>query len=300
MSQISQIKAQVFKTDNYEAWRDGCNPIPYIGVSTDYESQGERWQVPIINAGVVVAYEETYEDASLISGAFKTVRLRNKQDGHIMYILGTETEWIDFANNCCGETPEMTEVEIPSPLIEDEPCCDSTIVATECSYEFNTTAPVLVVGQKLTLTGDNNGVEFTPAAPGAGFANVAAALAWAIANWGAYGTFTAVGTLGIKLTTDSISKGNFNMALLAQAWCMTIVVADEFDTVKNLNVASSLGKTVVVATATQVITEIKDYFADGVLTAFSATKINYFGTGVPNGILSGTTVVRSFVAGACA
>lgn len=294
-----QVKAQVFKTGNYEPWREGCNPLPYTGVSSDFISQGERWMVPIIEHGIVAAYEETYEDASAISGAFKAVRLQNNINNDIIYILGTETQWLNNANACCGATPVMDSVTIPSPLIEQEPCCNTTLTESVCSYEFRSAAPPFVAGQKLTVTGDNNGTAFTPSAPGAGFASVAAALAWVQANWGAYGTWTAEGTNGIKLASATVSIGNFNMTLLSQSWCMTIVAAETFDTAKNRNVAFAVGKVVTVATAAQVITEIAPYFADGVLSAFSTTKIQYVGTGFPNGILLGTTPVRSFVAGAC-
>jgi G3E family GTPase len=81
---------------------------------------------------------------------------------------------------------------------------------------------------------------------------------------------------------------------------LTIAAAQQFNQVKNGSRTFDLDTTITVVDAAQVIALIKDYFADGTLTAFSATKIQYVGKNVPGGILNSGANVATFAAGACA
>lgn len=302
MSQIKAIKAQVFKSATYDIWRDGCNPIPYQAVSTDFDSEGERWMVPQVVNGVVESYEETYEDASAITDAFKAVRLKHPITGDVIYILGTEADWLDRVNECCGDTPTMPEITLPAPNLDEAPCCETEITESDCSYSYNDTVGEIAAGQKIQLAGSNDGVAFTPVSDVAGFASYAAAITWANANWSAYGAFTAIKddagvTVGIKFTSSTVSKGAFKVSLLAQKYCLTVVVGDKFDKVTNNGVQTALPAEITVVDADQVIAAIKDYFGDATLTAFSATKINFVSTGIPLGYQG--TNSRSVVAGVC-
>lgn len=304
MGAINQVKAQVFKAGNgFEPWQDGCNPLPFQGVSCDYESQGERWMVPVVSGGAVQSYDESFEDPEQ-ADAFKAVRLVSKADGTIIYILGTEDQWLDACNGCCGETPAMDSVTIPDANLDGPVCCETEITESDCEYILNSAAGEIAAGQLIQLSGSVDGVPFTPVSDAAGFASYAAAITWANSNWSAYGVFTAIKdaatgatTVGIKLTSDTIKNGSFEVSLKSQSFCLTIVAGDKFDTIKHNGVDYPLGEEITVVDATQVIKAIKDYFADGALTAFSALKINYAGTGVPVNY-SGTNT-RTFASGAC-
>jgi hypothetical protein len=303
-----QIKVQPFIANNYELWRQAnCNPLPSQGLNCEgQESQGQMWAVPITRNGAVDAYEFTYEDASTTAGAFKVVKTRNLISGDTMIILGDETEFLTKCNACCGSLPEMTVITIPAADLDEEACCRTEITESDCIYELTGSVGAIPAGAKITLSGSANGVAFTPAAPAAGFATYALANTWINANWGAYGSSVLLkdpedGVTDVGILFTAINKtGSFSVVLDNEPYCLTIVAAETFNEVVHNGVTYPLGKVVTVANAAQVIPEISGFFADGTLTEFSATKINYLGIGIPGGLYLNGVAVRSFVAGACA
>lgn len=297
------INAQVFKSDTYESWRfDGRAILPYEPVSADLLVEGVEYFNPVVERGVVTGYERSHDAEDVVATTATTVRLRNQDTGQVIWILGTVANWATRVNECCdGAAGDMPQITLQLANLTDEPCPTEVVADPAISYDyFAVHSTPIIVGQKLTVVGQNNGVSFTPAAPGAGFATVAAALTWVQANWGAYGTFTAEGTTGIKMVSTSVKKGRFELALQDVLFCMTISAAQVFNQVKNGNTTFDQGGSVTVVDATQVIAAIKGNFADGTLTAFSATKILYTGKNVPGGILLNGVSVAAFSAGACA
>jgi hypothetical protein len=296
MSAIKVINGQVFKTDSFEVWRyEPSLTLPQQPVSTDYEIEGLEWFTPFVKGGVVAEYRPSLDAIAPSADSVKTVRLRNAISGQTIWILGEASDWADRVNGCCGDTPDMPTVIMTAPNTTEAPC------PTDAgNYEFIVAeqAPV-IVGQKLFLYAENDGVAFAPAALAGGHATIAAALAWAQANWGAYGVWSAVGATGIKLSGTTVKKGKLQLTFLAQDWCMVIVAAQTFNQVKNGTKVFDLGQVIAVVDANQVIAAIKDYFADGVLTAFSPTKIQYHGPNVPGGILLNAAVIDAFTAGVC-
>jgi hypothetical protein len=208
----------------------------------------------------------------------------------------------------------MPNVNYVSPLAVEDPCPETTCDGVTTTYTYRAILnKTLIANQKITLVGRCGTTDFVPAPPGAGFANVAAALAWAQANWAAYGTFSALGANGIKLVSQTCEKGFLDIPLLVQTFCFNItdLVDDgpEFNAIKHNNLVVELGKEVTAATSQQVIDQIKDFFADGVLSVQDCPdpgdkRIKYVGTGVPLSIgnVAATvyTAVTSFAAaGAC-
>jgi hypothetical protein len=301
MSAIAYIMAQVFKTNIFDSFQFECaNPIPRTPVPVSYEVVDEEHYAPDVVNGFHQGWT-LIDSVNLPSNAILTTRLRDKATGSTIWILGTKVNWATRANGCCGSLPEMPEITLPVILESEEPCgiIDCTPVAAKYEY-FASHQPDIIAGQKLTVVGRNDGVAFTPAAPGAGFATVADALTWVQANWGAYGTWTAVGTKGIKLSSEGVTKGYFDLRLQNTSHCVTIAAAQVINRIIHNGRTYDLGKNITIVDAATLIPQIKDYFADGDLTAFSATKINYAGLGVPGSLNNGSTVVTSFAAGACA
>lgn len=312
MSSIKQVKAQIFQTQYFKAWEEGCNPLPYSGVSTNFVSQGEEWFVPERRGGIFFQYNMDYGASAPTTDSVRTVRLKNEVTQETFWILGTEADWLERANGCCGETPVMPEITFPNPVAIEEPCCETVISESACTYTYRAVALAKITGQKYQLEGRCGGTEFTPAPPGAGFATAALALTWAQANWGAYGTFSAIqdddlNTIGIKLVSETCATGYLNIKFLVQSFCLDITahIDADYNAIKHNAVVVPLGFTANVGEQAQtVIDVIKAHFADGTLTAPDQDKINYAGTGVPVSIgnvdADGVyTPLLAFGAGAC-
>jgi hypothetical protein len=300
MSATDYIMAQIFKTNIVDTFKFECaNPIPKTPVPTSYEIVGEEYFAPDIVNGFHQGWN-MIDSVNLPANSVLTTRLKNKRDGSVIWILGAQSDWATRANGCCGTLAEMPEITLPALLDIEEPCgiAACTPGTPVYTYQAAYVAPI-ITGQKLTVVGNDNGTAFTPAAPGAGFASVAAALTWLQANWGAYGTWSAVGTTGIKLESGGVTKGYFDLRLQKVDSCVTIAAAQVIDRIVHNGREYLLGKTITISTAAALIPLIKDYFADGTLTAFSSTKINYNGYGVPTSLKNGSTVVASFSVGAC-
>lgn len=295
------IKVQVFRNEFYEAWRY-CGPVlPYETIKTNYEAQGEEWQVPYAGGnGIADRYERQTASSAPTTDSVRTVKLFDPQTGRTMWILGTLAQYTDLANACCGTTGTMDSVSIPSVATIEDTCGITPLLPGSTVYPMAAAfSGPLLSGQKVQLSGNKDGVAFSPAPLTAGYASRDAALTWANSNWSAYGTFVAVGDYGIRLDAN-FRRGNFGLELLAQPYCMTVVAGNTFNQVQDGNNITTLDQTYTVATAQQVIDIISSYFADGTLTAFSSTKINYSGTNKPGGILLNGVAVTSFTAGACA
>lgn len=312
MSSIKQVRAQVFKTEFYQAWVEVCNPLPYSGVSTDFVSQGEQWMVPRRENGVFSDYDFDFAPTAPTTDSVRVVRLKNENTQETIWILGTESDWLERINGCCGETPVMPQITYVDPVSIETPCCQTEPVdPADCFYPYQAVAPALIDGQALVLSGSCGGTPFTPTAPADGFATPALALAWAQANWGAYGTFTAITndeseTIGLRLESETCKTGLLNLTLLVQSFCMDITsqVGEDFNAIEHNGEVFPLGFTAQVGQQAQTTIDIiESFFADGTLTAPDQDKINYTGTGVPvsigNLVGDDYTPLLSFSEGAC-
>jgi hypothetical protein len=299
-SAIAYIMAQILKTSIVDTFKFECaNPIPKTPVPTTYEIVGEEYFAPDVVNGFHQGWT-LIDSVNLPANAVLTTRLRDRSSGSTIWILGAKLDWATRADACCGTLPEMPEITLPALLDTEEPCGISVCTPANPVYTYQAAfvAP-LITGQKLTVVGNNDGVAFTPSAPGAGFASVAAALTWLQANWGAYGTWSAVGTTGIKLESNGVTKGYFDLRLQDVVSCVVIAAAQVIDRVVHNGREYLLNKSITIVDAATLIPQIKDYFADGTLTAFSSTKITYTGKGIPTSLKNGSTVVDSFSVGAC-
>lgn len=301
MASIAVILGQIFKWDTYPSWKFACgNPIEASPISTNYEVVGEEYFAPRVNRGVVEDYwgvDGSVDD--MPADAVRTVRLHNSLTGSTIWVLGTREDWATAANSCCGAVPTLPEVTIADPIETERPCGIADVTLTPFVYTYTDSVPeAIIANQKITAEAEADGIAL-PALSAGGYATVAALLAAIQTAWAAYGTFSAVGTKGIKWDSQSATSGFLKMSFIDVAYCVTLTPGQTFNAVKNGNVITPLGKTVTVVSAAQVISEIEDYFNDGVLTATSSTKINYLGTNMPGGLYTGAAAVVSFALGAC-
>ena len=138
-------------------------------------------------------------------------------------------------------------------------------------------------------------------------ASPAAALAYALSNWSAYGTWTLVDGNTLVLTSTTTTCLNAFVELQAEAYCLAPTFPVTFDTVKRsgdngavdtftLPVAITASDNVALKAA---LTSPIDYFADGALGTTVTGKLDYLGTGVPIEIKLGAVSKGTWSAGAC-
>lgn len=202
-----------------------------------------------------------------------------------------------LCNTCCGDTePELTfDDGIPTLNPTSGGISTQDCATGDCTYLYLDLLPANADGLAYTLTFSRNGTTSTSTT----FTTIAAALAYAQANWSASGTWSLDGNV-LKLTGSSYTNASISHNLVAQSFCLTLVASDEFNQVTNNGVTTNLGSTIVFTNVADLIPFISAYFADGTLTAFSTTKLNYSGTGVPGTIKMDGVVVRTWATGACA
>jgi hypothetical protein len=211
MSDVKYIMAQVFMADIYGTGLI-CDTIAKEPVSAENQVLGEEWYVPFSDNGTLARYDRVIQPLAPTLDAVRTVRLRNPDTGATVWILGLSSDWVDRVNACCGATPSMPDQTLPAVSIEDAPCGVPVCVPGSTTYQYVDVIPVMVVGDAVVLSGSANGVAFTPVAPATGFASAASALAWAIANWGAYGTWTlSPDGDGLTLTSTTAVRGQVNV-----------------------------------------------------------------------------------------
>lgn len=187
-------------------------------VSAVNEVIGEEWLVPYFDGGVFSRYEKILQPVAAVApttDSVRTVRLRNPYSGQSINVIGTQADWVDRANACCGATPVMPDVVIVDPLLEEAPCQVLICTPGTGTYFYTDVAPVLTAGQKYLISGSANGVAFTPAASGAGYTTLALALAFAQASWGAYGTWSiSADGDGLQLSSTTSKTGYVKVDVL--------------------------------------------------------------------------------------
>lgn len=201
-----------------------------------------------------------------------------------------------LCNTCCGDTePELDFTSVPALNPTSGGISTQDCETGDCTYLYLDTLPANADGLAYTLTFSRNGTTSTSTT----FTTIAAALAYAQANWNASGTWSLSGNT-LKLTGSSYTNASISHSLVNQSFCLTLVASDTFNQVTNNGITTDLGSTIVFTNVAALIPFISAYFADGTLTAFSSTKLNYSGTGVPGTIKMDGVVVRTWATGACA
>lgn len=201
-----------------------------------------------------------------------------------------------LCNTCCGDTePELDFTSVPTLNPTSGGISTQDCNTGDCTYLYLDALPADADDKAFTLTFSRNGTTSTSST----FTTIADALAYAIANWSASGTWTLAGNV-LKLTGSSYTNASISHTLVAQSFCLTLVADDTFNEVTNNGTTTAIGSTIVFTNVAALIPLISSFFQDGTLTAFSTTKLNYSGTGNPGTIKLDGVVVRTWAAGACA
>ena len=166
--------------------------------------QGVVWFIPTQSNGAQTGYQQRRSQTKPTPDSVKTVRVKDQVSGSTYWLLinDNENESIitDTCAECCGAVTPLPNVIIPTIIIEEVGCPE--IVSSVETYNYLSIAPV---SSRYRAVGSKNGVAFTPAQPGAGFATLAALVVWADANWSAYGDFSVVGQTVTFSSSDALT-----------------------------------------------------------------------------------------------
>lgn len=183
---------------------------------TNAVTQGTEWFIPTVANGVLKGYSRRKSSTKPTPDSVKTVRVKDFESGNIYWLLiadnGTEALFNDHCAACCDNQTPMPDVTVPAPLIEEPGCCEAP-QPVSCNYNYFAIAPALPVGAAYSLNASKNGTPLTPAAPGAGFASLAALVSWANTNWAAFGTFSVSGQK-VTFTSADGATGSINVGIV--------------------------------------------------------------------------------------
>lgn len=294
-----QILAPIFQQNVYGLY--GC--VPSKPISCDNaEVNGIEWFTPVLISGVLKGYKSSRGVKPQLDSV-KTVRVQVNSSTFWIAIADdqNESDFLDACNACCeAGTPLMTLPTIPAILYEDVVCAND-----DGTFTYLAAVPVLATGQKIipelfTCAG----VALTPTALAGGHVSAAAFVTWATTNWSAYGTFAVSpdGNNVIWTAVAGCTAASLSFKLLTQSFCAgTLTFPKTVHSVVINGVTKVLPSDLVVADADDMIAAIASILGDGVVTKFSATQINYAGTGVPGVVKDDTdATIATFSLGACA
>lgn len=189
------------------------------------------WMIPVTQGNRIVSYDTLVADTSTKprADAVKILRLKDALDANTEYGIAiadadgvTGYTFIDNCNGCCGDTPVMATVTIPSPILESDPQTTVDGVNTFVfAFPDNPNALLYAIPYPWF-----NGVgPVTPYVPGS-ITTPAAFVTWANTNWAQYGTWSSSGNIVslVSEPTDTIYVVRAGMApsLTLKAWCFNL------------------------------------------------------------------------------
>lgn len=229
-----------------------------------------------------------------------------ESEGSIYWIVltddGTTDTLVSRCNGCCGSTPVMPAVVIPPPLNEICPCLD----AGGTTRTFVWPLPYNPNALAMMLYGTFDGVAGTPPYSGGGLANGAAVLAYLLANWTAYGTWTLTSGV-LKLVSTTVKCASMYFPIIPAVYCFSFPVGTT--TADSIVIGSSTvmfpGGAITFSSADPmglqyVLSQLLSGSTIG-LTTGSPSKLTYTGLQVPVKLQNAGVDVSggAFTAGAC-
>lgn len=217
------IKSQIFFRNGFDiVAANRSEPLPCYGT----QAFGTEWIVPIVRRGRLDHYRPgVIQDTKPTPDAIKVIKLEITGTNQTVLIPipdnGTVGDWVNKCNQCCGTSPTMTVVTPPPVVIEQEPCpTDPGGVLTRTFFDLYPDNPnSLNIGMIGSFNGSFPGVQ----PPSAGFATPALALAWAQANWAAYGTWTNQNAATkLQLVSTTTLTAGFSLFLVPEIYCLEI------------------------------------------------------------------------------
>lgn len=207
----------------------------------------------------------------------------------------------DACSGCCSDDSPPVEPEVvatPADIIPTlNPVGDGIInqncTTGECTYGYEELLPDDAVGLLYTVSFICGSTKATSTP----VATIAAALAYAQANWPSYGTWSLDGNV-LKVVGTTCKAGTVSYELQDQTFTLDFANdgTDTFNQVKNNGYVVGVGNTLTASDMAALIITLQPYFGDGTLSVSSEgnNTISYTGTGIPNDVRLDGVVVSSW------
>jgi hypothetical protein len=194
---------------------------------------GVYWLIPRTQGNRVIGWQElTATDATKPSpDAQKVLRLKDALDANTEYEIAvgdsdciTTNSFIDNCNGCCGDTPVMASLTVPSPILQLPP---NQPVDSDGTRHFTFPFPSNPNGllYAIPFPWFNGAAPSPPYAP-TGITTAALFVTWANTNWGEYGTWTSAGDIVSLANDDSdtipLSLAGMQISITPKTWCFTL------------------------------------------------------------------------------
>lgn len=206
------------------------------------------WRIPVTQGNIVISYNYLVATDAIKprADAVKMLRLKDTLDANTEYGIAIAdndgvTGWtfIDNCNGCCGDTPVMATVTIPTPILESEP---QTTVAGTNTFVFALPNNPNALLYSIPFPWFNSVGPVTPYVP-AGITTPALFVTWANTNWGDYGTWSSSGDIVTLVSapgdTIYVTKAGVAPSLTLGAWCFDLTAFSTEAAVNGVKFGSS-------------------------------------------------------------
>lgn len=256
--------------------------------------KGEWWLEPYICASGI-CYRKWATAAEAGDSAIQAVEVLTALDGESFFLSGTIADYNAKCDLCCGSTPTLTPIAIPTWIPCTNICADA-----DGNYIFSSRVQTLASGQTMTLTFY---ADSTLVGTSSAVASPAAALAYALANWDDYGTWSLNGNTLI-LTSTTVQCATVIVALTEKSYCLTVSYPFTFDEItrsgdNGATISYPLDPAKTVANEAALDTLLTPYFTDGTVTHAVSGKVQYTGTGRPFLLKLADSTVGTWTTAAC-
>lgn len=237
------------------------------------------------------------------SSAFDIECVQVKIGTDTFRLSGLLSELIELCNQCC-EADSFTLTPIAyTPLtpqaapvfIDNGDCTCSSFYYFRLPADSDTPKAFTI---KFYCNGVLIGTSST-------FTTVAQALAYAQANWAAYGTWTLDGAvLTLENATNPVcTHANLVVTYTTRTYCLDIHLLNglTFNQYVTDGFVSETGTIAISSTgATALVAQLQPFVGDGTLTAYSLNRVLYTGTGLPQALKLNGSTIATFTSGTCA
>lgn len=193
------------------------------------EVMGFFWMVPIVQGNRVIGYDTLNANSATKPSpdAVKILRVKDAIDANTEYGIAvldadgvTSNTFVNNCNGCCGSTPVMPTVTIPTPILQ---LPAQTVVDGVHTFVFPFPANPNGLLYSIPFPWFN-GAAGTPAYAPTGITTAAQFVTWADANWGAYGEWSSSGdivTLASTSTDDiPVLLAGMQISLTPATFCL--------------------------------------------------------------------------------
>lgn len=304
---IQFVKGTLFQKNQVPLWQ--CPKAANIPC-TSIDIRGVEWFIPVVSGGRLTGYTRYLGNSAANSArpqadAVKTLRVVNNENNDTLWIVinvdDDDTSFAANCNGCCGPTPVMAAVTIPTPIVEECGCKDAA-----GNYVWDFPLPSNPNSLRLNIIGATvNGVALT-ALSGSGYANAAALLTAVQSTYSAVGTWSLTNTSTIlHLVSTTAACVNIPVSLIAKSYCLTLPASGSPVQVNQIKIGSTLVPFpqfgISADNPQDLINAISPYLVGTIIATNAGAKIQFTGNQVPvdieiNGVLAGS---MTFAAGVC-